>query len=118
MTISIAADRWSGLRTATHAFKMKATDPFAKYSFDYKGADYELGFGHQVLGQTWVGHYGTQSPAEHADHDRRRQEESSDPARREGRLGAGWRLCRQADRWRDPHDGAAAQRHDARFARR
>ncbi len=47
-----------GLRTATHAFKMKASDPFPKYSFDYKGADYELGFGHQVLGQTWVGHYG------------------------------------------------------------
>jgi putative membrane-bound dehydrogenase-like protein len=47
-----------GMRTATHAFKMKATDLFAKYSFDYKGADYELGFGHQVLGQTWVGHYG------------------------------------------------------------
>jgi putative membrane-bound dehydrogenase-like protein len=47
-----------GLRTATHAFKMGANDPFPKYSFDYKGADYELGFGHQVLGQTWVGHYG------------------------------------------------------------
>ncbi|MFV0442684.1 MAG: PVC-type heme-binding CxxCH protein, partial [Planctomycetaceae bacterium] len=24
----------------------------------HKDADYELGFGHQVLGQTWVGHYG------------------------------------------------------------
>ncbi|MCA9247449.1 MAG: ThuA domain-containing protein, partial [Planctomycetales bacterium] len=47
-----------GLRTATHAFRMKGDDPFAKYSFDHKGADYELGFGHQVLGQTWVGHYG------------------------------------------------------------
>jgi putative membrane-bound dehydrogenase-like protein len=47
-----------GLRTATHAFKIKGTDPFPKYSYDYKGADYELGFGHQVLGQTWVGHYG------------------------------------------------------------
>ena len=47
-----------GLRTSTHAFKMGAEDPFPKYSFDYKGADYELGFGHQVLGQTWVGHYG------------------------------------------------------------
>ncbi len=47
-----------GLRTATHAFKMKATDPFAKYSFDSKDEDYDLGFGHQVLGQTWVGHYG------------------------------------------------------------
>ncbi|MEZ6141725.1 MAG: ThuA domain-containing protein [Zavarzinella sp.] len=48
-----------GLRTATHAFRMKATDPFSKYSFDSKAEDYKLGFGHQVLGQTWVGHYGT-----------------------------------------------------------
>ena len=48
-----------GMRTATHGFKMPKDDPFAKYSYDFKGADYELGFGHQVLGQTWVGHYGT-----------------------------------------------------------
>ncbi|HSI64920.1 MAG TPA: ThuA domain-containing protein, partial [Candidatus Saccharimonadia bacterium] len=48
-----------GLRTATHGFKIPKDDPFAKYSYDYKGTDYELGFGHQVLGQTWVGHYGT-----------------------------------------------------------
>ena len=47
-----------GLRTSTHAFKMGADDPFPKYSFDYKGEDYDRGFGHQVLGQTWVGHYG------------------------------------------------------------
>ncbi|WP_081891714.1 PVC-type heme-binding CxxCH protein [Verrucomicrobium sp. BvORR106] len=48
-----------GLRTATHGFKIPKDGPYVKYSFDYKGADYELGFGHQVLGQTWVGHYGT-----------------------------------------------------------
>ena len=48
-----------GLRTATHAFKMGTEDPFAKYSYNSKVAGYELGFGHQVLGQTWVGHYGT-----------------------------------------------------------
>ena len=47
-----------GLRTATHAFKLTSSSPFPKYSFDYTGTDYELGFGHQVLGQTWVGHYG------------------------------------------------------------
>ena len=47
-----------GMRTATHGFKMPKDDPYAKYSYDYKGTDYELGFGHQVLGQTWVGHYG------------------------------------------------------------
>ncbi len=48
-----------GLRTATHGFKTSASDPYAKYSFDSKVPGYELGFGHQVLGQTWVGHYGT-----------------------------------------------------------
>ena len=47
-----------GLRTATHAFRMKEDEPFARYSFNFKGPDYQLGFGHQVLGQTWVGHYG------------------------------------------------------------
>lgn len=47
-----------GLRTATHAFQMKGPDPFAKYSSSYKGAEYDRGFGHQVLGQTWIGHYG------------------------------------------------------------
>ncbi len=48
-----------GLRTATHGFKTMKDDPYAKYSFDSKVSGYELGFGHQVLGQTWVGHYGT-----------------------------------------------------------
>jgi hypothetical protein len=47
-----------GLRTATHGFKIPKDDPFSKYSYDNKMAGYELGFGHQVLGQTWVGHYG------------------------------------------------------------
>lgn len=47
-----------GLRTATHAFKTPKDDPYAKYSYDSKVDGYELGFGHQVLGQTWVGHYG------------------------------------------------------------
>jgi len=47
-----------GLRTATHAFKIGKDAAFARYSYDSKVAGYELGFGHQVLGQTWVGHYG------------------------------------------------------------
>jgi type 1 glutamine amidotransferase len=47
-----------GLRTSTHAFRIKS-GPFARYSWDYKGADYPSGFGEQVLGETWVGHYGT-----------------------------------------------------------
>ncbi len=47
-----------GLRTATHAFKIPKGKTYSKYSWDYKGDDYLTGFGHQVLGQSWVGHYG------------------------------------------------------------
>ena len=46
-----------GLRTATHAFK-GTPEPFSEYDYNSKTPGYELGFGHQVLGQTWVGHYG------------------------------------------------------------
>lgn len=47
-----------GMRTATHAFKIPTNSPYAKYTYNYKGADYLGGFGRQVLGETWVGHYG------------------------------------------------------------
>jgi type 1 glutamine amidotransferase len=46
-------------RTATHAFQIKRTDAkFAKYHWQNKG-EYVGGFGRQVLGETWVSHYGT-----------------------------------------------------------
>jgi len=47
-----------GLRTSTHAFAIDE-GPFARYSWDYEGDEYANGFGRQVLGETWVGHYGT-----------------------------------------------------------
>lgn len=47
-----------GLRTASHAFKIPADSPHSKYDFQSKVAGYEGGFGHQILGNTWVGHYG------------------------------------------------------------
>ncbi len=47
-----------GLRTSTHAFKIPEGKAYSKYSWSYKGEDYLTGFGHQVLGQSWVGHYG------------------------------------------------------------
>lgn len=47
-----------GLRTSTHAFQIP-DGPFVKYTWNHKGAAYEGGFGRQVLGETWVGHYGT-----------------------------------------------------------
>ena len=46
-----------GIRTSTHAF-MIPEGPFAKYSSEYAGEEYEGGFGRQVLGETWVGHHG------------------------------------------------------------
>jgi hypothetical protein len=47
-----------GLRTATHAFQIKRPD--AKFlKFHWQGADgYPGGFGRQILGETWVSHYG------------------------------------------------------------
>lgn len=45
-----------GLRTATHAFNIKAGKTYSKYSFNSK--DWPGGFGKQVLGETWVSHHG------------------------------------------------------------
>jgi type 1 glutamine amidotransferase len=46
------------LRTATHAFNYRKNkdSPYAKYSFRDK--EFEGGYGRQVLGETWAGHYG------------------------------------------------------------
>jgi hypothetical protein len=48
-----------GLRTATHAFQIKRPDAkFLKYTWNWKGEDFAGGFGRQILGETWVSHYG------------------------------------------------------------
>jgi hypothetical protein len=46
------------LRTATHPFNyVKHKDsPYAKYSFNNR--EYSGGYGRQVLGETWISHYG------------------------------------------------------------
>ena len=46
------------LRTSTHAFRyVKHKDsPYAKYSFNNR--DFAGGYGRQVLGETWINHYG------------------------------------------------------------
>lgn len=48
-----------GLRTSTHAFKIPGSSEFARFSYNYGGKDFEKGFGRQILGETWAGHYGT-----------------------------------------------------------
>ncbi len=47
-----------GLRTSTHSFNYpkRGHSPYAKYSFRSK--DLDGGYGRQVLGETWVKHYG------------------------------------------------------------
>jgi len=47
-----------GLRTATHGFKIPGNSRFAKYSNGYGGGEYKDGFGRQILGEKWAGHYG------------------------------------------------------------
>ena len=48
-----------GLRTSSHAFKIPGGSTYAKYDFKSKVEGYENGFGQMILGNTWVGHYGT-----------------------------------------------------------
>lgn len=47
-----------GLRTSTHAFQIPKDRKFYRYDFRYPGDDFKMGFGRQVLGETWVTHYG------------------------------------------------------------
>lgn len=47
-----------GLRTSSHAFQIPKDSKFAKYDFRSSVVGFEKGFGHQILGNTWVGHYG------------------------------------------------------------
>jgi type 1 glutamine amidotransferase len=49
-----------GFRTATHAFRIERPGSrFAKYTWNNRDPEYAGGFGRQILGETWVSHYGT-----------------------------------------------------------
>ena len=45
-----------GMRTATHAFNLKTSPTYKRWSSDSK--DWDGGFGRQVLGETWISHHG------------------------------------------------------------
>lgn len=45
-----------GLRTATHAFMLKSSQTYGRYSSNSK--EWPGGFGRQVLGETWIRHHG------------------------------------------------------------
>jgi hypothetical protein len=44
------------LRTATHAFALKTSKTYERYSWNSK--EWDGGFGRQVLGETWIAHHG------------------------------------------------------------
>ncbi|MEO0475648.1 MAG: ThuA domain-containing protein [Planctomycetota bacterium] len=46
------------LRTSTHAFNIKSSQTYKKYSWRHKGDGWDGGFGKTVLGETWVAHHG------------------------------------------------------------
>jgi len=47
-----------GLRTSSHAFKIPKDKKFSHYSFKSTDPKFKNGFGEQILGNTWEGHYG------------------------------------------------------------
>src|ERR1700682_4880480 len=44
------------MRTATHAFDLKTSTTYERYSWNSK--EWDGGFGRQVLGETWIAHHG------------------------------------------------------------
>ena len=44
------------LRTATHAFELKSSPTYRRWSWNSK--EWDGGFGRQVLGETWIAHHG------------------------------------------------------------
>jgi len=47
-----------GLRTATHALKLRADSKYRRYTWDSREEGYDGGLGRQVLGETWISHHG------------------------------------------------------------
>jgi len=48
----------SAMRTSTHAFKIQKNPKYSKYNFNSKESGWKGGFGRQVLGESWVSHWG------------------------------------------------------------
>ncbi len=47
-----------GLRTATHAFNYRTNKDSPYYKYSFRNKEFDGGFGRQVLGETWINHYG------------------------------------------------------------
>ena len=73
-----------GMRTATHAFNIPGGKAFSKYSWNTDDKTYVQGFGRQVLGETWISHYGHHKVAKYTRTDRERPGTEPDPERHQG----------------------------------
>ena len=67
-----------GLRTATHAFELKTSPTYRRYSWNSK--EWDGGFGRQVLGETWINHHGRHKVQSTRGIFAAGQEKPSDPA--------------------------------------
>lgn len=47
-----------GMRTSTHAFNIRSSDTYKKYSWRSNVEGWQGGFGKQILGETWIAHHG------------------------------------------------------------
>src|ERR1051325_11218528 len=74
------------LRTATHAFDLKTSPTYRRYSWNSK--EWDGGFGRQVLGETWINHHGKharnfrEGPGKPSDSARYREQRDLGPDRR------------------------------------
>lgn len=47
-----------GMRTSTHAFNIRSSDTYKRYTFNFGDGDWNGGFGRFILGETWINHHG------------------------------------------------------------
>ena len=97
----LPGSRRAGRRvSARPRMRFRSSAPDAKFlKFDWQNKDeYPGGFGRQILGETWVSHYGTNHKQSSRLLLRAGRTDASDSSRREGRARAVGRLHGQSDR--------------------
>ena len=106
-----------GFRTATHAFQIKRPEArFRKFDWQNK-EEFAGGFGRQVLGETWVSHYGRNHRQSSRLLLQTDQASPPDPAGRQGRVGRVRRVhCRSDAREHHPGPRPDPRWHDAGLA--
>ena len=95
-----------GMRTATHAFNIKGSKKYARYSWNSK--EWDGGFGRQVLGETWISHHGN--------HGKKARAGSSRRARRATRSSEGSRTATSGARPTSTESGSPCRATASRWS--